>query len=169
MNITSKYFCIFNNKPPTSLIAHILPEHNFLPTEICKSLNGYSGVTSARESFTSSNNNYSSRSQHSLDILFVNTTWEEQSSLRYFGSRIRNLIPADIRNSESIQTLKSKVTRWGSVNCFLQKVSITNIFSHFTCTHVQSLHEFLHDCFTYTLLRRFSFDRTGLFIVPIMS
>ena len=110
-NITSsKYF--FDNKKNYIWVTEILLSDIF-PTKIL---------------------NYNLRSQ--TDFLRNNVTTTEigLNSLRHFASKVRSMIPIEIKNSLTVEVFKSKISKWEPNDCdcklfqdYLHKIEYVNL------------------------------------------
>ena len=88
------------------------------------------------EFFERNNHNYNLRSRSELIVLSINTVSKGQNSISYFGSVIWNSIPAELREINSFQVLKSKIKAWQPTNCpcglcknYIEKITFVNIYS----------------------------------------
>ena len=102
-----------------------------LATEIFKSLHNLSENNVLNGLFTVNNNNL--RSNGMFSIPSVNTVSKGFNSLKYFGAKIWNSIPEDIKNSDSLNVFKSKIKKWKPIcNCrictsYIQNVGFVNL------------------------------------------
>ena len=56
--------------------------------------------------------NYNLRSQTDFLRNTVNTTKFGLNSLRHFASKVWSMIPIEIKNSSTVETFKSKISKW---------------------------------------------------------
>ena len=61
--------------------------------------------------------NYDLRSQTDLFINTVNTTKFSLDLLRYFASKVWNMISIEIKNSTSVDIFRNKINMWKSSDC----------------------------------------------------
>ena len=61
--------------------------------------------------------NYNFRSQTDFELRSVYTTAYGLRSLRCFASKIWNIVPVDIRNSDSLSEFTTKIMSWKPVTC----------------------------------------------------
>ena len=81
------------------------------------------------ELFVRNHSNYNLRSQSDFVIPEVKTVYKGSSSPRYFGPIIWNLIPIEIKYSDSFDSFIPKMRQWkpNSCPCRLRKHYIPNI------------------------------------------
>ena len=81
------------------------------------------------ELFVRNHGNYNLRSQSNFVIPEVKTVYKGSNSLRYFGPIIWNLIPKEIKYSDSLDSFIPKIRQWNpnSCPCRLYKHYIFNI------------------------------------------
>ena len=84
--------------------------------EMYKVLSGQS-QTIFNDLFEIKNINYNLRSQPEFVIPRIKTVYKGSNSLRYFGPVIWNLIPKEIKNSDSIISFTSKIRQWKPTAC----------------------------------------------------
>ena len=60
---------------------------------------------------------YNLRSQTDFFRSFVNTSRFGLNSLKYFASKVWNLIPPEIKNSENIEFFTHKIKKWEPIGC----------------------------------------------------
>ena len=56
----------------------------------------------------------------------VNSVWNGTESVSYLGPKIRDLVPTEIKESESLNTFKFKIKRWVPERC-LCKICKVNL------------------------------------------
>ena len=61
--------------------------------------------------------NYNSRSQTDFLRNTVNTPKFGLNSLRHFASKVWSMIPIEIKNSSTVETFKSKISKWEPNDC----------------------------------------------------
>ena len=73
--------------------------------------------------------NYNLRSQTDFASTFVNTQKFGLNLLRYFASKVWSMIPLEIKNSGSVEILKTKNRNWEPKDCYcyLCKTNVNNI------------------------------------------
>ena len=78
--------------------------------------------------------NYNLRSQTDFLRSTVNTTKFGLNSLRHFASKVWSMIPIEIKNSSTVEILKSKISKWESNDCdcklcqdYLHRVGYVNL------------------------------------------
>ena len=60
---------------------------------------------------------YSLRSQTDFARNFVNTCRFGLNSLRYFASKVWNIVPSDIKNASNLHIFKNKISKWEPEEC----------------------------------------------------
>ena len=87
-----------------------------LATEMYKVYNNISlGFIS--EIFPKSNTTHNLRSQNDFVIPKVNTVLWGSETLRILGPKIWNMLPLDIKESQHLESFKSKIKFWSPDNC----------------------------------------------------
>ena len=86
--------------------------------------------------FVRNNHNYNLRSRSELTVLSINTVFKGQNSISHFGSVIWNSIPAELREINSFQVLKSEIKAWRPTKCpcklcknYIENLGFVNIAS----------------------------------------
>ena len=69
------------------------------------------------ELFNLRNINYDFRSQTDFELGPIYTTAYGVRSLKYFAPKIWNIVPIDIRNSDSLSEFTTKLKSWKPVTC----------------------------------------------------
>ena len=69
------------------------------------------------ELFNLRNINYDFRSQTDFELGPIYTTAYGVRSLKYFAPKIWNIVPIDIRNSDSLSEFTTKIKSWKPVTC----------------------------------------------------
>ena len=69
------------------------------------------------ELFNLRNINYDFRSQTDFELGPIYTTVYGVRSFKYFASKIWNIVPIDIRNSDSLSKFTTKMNSWKPVTC----------------------------------------------------
>ena len=69
------------------------------------------------ELFNLRNINYDFRSQTDFELGLIYTTSYGLRSLKYFAPKIWNIVPMDIRNSDSLSEFTTKMKSWKLVTC----------------------------------------------------
>ena len=69
------------------------------------------------ELFNLRNINYNFRSQTDFGLGPIDTTAYGVRSLKYFAPKIWNIVPTDIRNSDSLSEFTTKIKSWKPVTC----------------------------------------------------
>ena len=71
---------------------------------------------------------YDLRSQTDFGGRCVNTKKFGWNSLRFFAAKVWNIVPSEIKNSESVEVFKNKIRKWRpNCSCYLCKSYINNI------------------------------------------
>ena len=103
------------------------------------------------------NVDYNVRFQTDFVLPGVNTTYFSLHSLRYFSSKIWNIIPDEIKNSLSLDELKIKIPQWDPSGChcklsrsYIQHVGYVNM--SYTVFYVFVLILFIKTYLKYRLL-----------------
>ena len=93
--------------------------------KICNNLS----QTVFTELFTKKENPYNLRSQLDFTVPKVKTVYKSFNSLRYFGPKIWNLVPTEIKYCDSLENFTSKIRQWkpDSCPCRLCKNFIPNV------------------------------------------
>ena len=73
--------------------------------------------TKLSELFNLRNINYAFRSQTDFELGSIYTSAYGLRSLKYFAPKIWNIVPIDIRNSDSLSEFTTKVKSWKPVTC----------------------------------------------------
>ena len=78
---------------------------------------------------------FKSRSKTDFLRNTVNTTKFGLNSLRHFASKVWNMIPIEIKNSSTVETFKSKISKWEPIDydcklCqnYLHRIGYVNLF-----------------------------------------
>ena len=66
--------------------------------------------------FIRSNNNYNIRAKSDFVIPQINTVLKGSNSIRYYGLLIWNLVPAELKYVDSLETFKRKIRMWKPKN-----------------------------------------------------
>ena len=72
--------------------------------------------------------NYNLRSQTDSASICVNTKKFGLNSLRYFASKVWNMVPLEIKNFGSIKIFKTKIRNWEPKDCYCYLYNIDVIF-----------------------------------------
>ena len=99
------------------------------------------------ESFNLRNINYDFRSQADFELGPIYTTTYGLRSLKYFAPKIWNIVPIDIRNSDSLSEFSTKIKFWKPVmsmqfiSYFCRSSRIYRLMkvSYSICIHILSL------------------------------
>ena len=71
---------------------------------------------------------YDLRSQTDFGGHCVNTKKFGLNSLRFFAAKVWNIVPSEIKNSESVEVFKNKIRKWRpNCSCYLCKTYINNV------------------------------------------
>ena len=71
---------------------------------------------------------YNLRSQTDFGGYCVNTNRFGLNSLKFFAAKVWNIVPLEIKNSDSGEVFKSKIRKWKpNCSCYLCKTYINNI------------------------------------------
>ena len=88
------------------------------------------------EFFERNNHNYNLRSKSELTVPSINTIFQGQNSISYFGSVIWNSIPGELREIDFFQVFKSKIKALRPTNCpcrlcknYIKKLGFVSIVS----------------------------------------
>ena len=57
------------------------------------------------------------RNQNNFESMNINKVHTGEDTLRYFGCKIWNLIPNEIKDTQSVAQFKSNIRRWSPLNC----------------------------------------------------
>ena len=60
---------------------------------------------------------YNLRSQTDFSVSSVNTTHFGLNSLRYFASKIWNMVPLELKNLNDVESFKSEIRKWEPMQC----------------------------------------------------
>ena len=60
---------------------------------------------------------YNLRSNTDFARISVNTSRFGLNSLRYFASKVWNIVPSDIKNASNLNILKKKIRKWEPKEC----------------------------------------------------
>ena len=106
-----------------------------LAIEMYKAVNNLPG-RNLSEFFVRSNHNYNLHYGSELTVPSINTVFEGQDSVSYFGSVIWNSIPAELRGINSFQVFKSEIKAWRPTNCpcrlcknYVENLGLINVAS----------------------------------------
>ena len=67
--------------------------------------------------FTRNTNNYNLRTTSDFLIPQINTVLKGSNSIRYFGPKIWNIIPHEIKYLNSFESFKKSIRKWKPINC----------------------------------------------------
>ena len=67
--------------------------------------------------FTRNTNNYNLRTTSDFLIPQINTVLKGSNSIQYFGSKIWNVIPPEIKYLNSFESFKKSIRKWKPINC----------------------------------------------------
>ena len=105
-----------------------------LAAELFKIKNGLSNDIMAQLIRKRNSVGYSLRSQTDFSFPQVKSVNCNLKALRYFGPKIRNIFPSDIKNSRTLREFSKKVKSWIPRNCpcricenYIYQVGFTNI------------------------------------------
>ena len=72
---------------------------------------------------------YNLRSQTDFVRSFVNASCFGLNSLRYFASKVWNIVPLDIKNASNLHIFKNKVRKWErkECHCDLYRPDVSNL------------------------------------------
>jgi len=87
-----------------------------LATELFKTKNGYNPPLLS-EIFRFIEPSYNLRKFNSLERTNVKTVKYGTETLSWLGPKIWNLLPAEYKNCESLQTFKAKISTWKTTEC----------------------------------------------------
>ena len=87
-----------------------------LAIELYKVSNNLS-QTIFNELFTRNTNDHNLRSKSEFVIPHVRTVLKGSNSIRYFGPVIWNLIPNEIKHTNSLENFKKLIRKWKPINC----------------------------------------------------
>ena len=79
------------------------------------------------ELFVRNHSNYNLRSQSDFVIPEVKTVYERSNSLRYFGPVIWNLLPKEIKYSDSLDSFIRKIRQWKPNSCSCRLSNTTSL------------------------------------------
>ena len=60
---------------------------------------------------------YNLRSQNDFSVSSVNTTHFGLNSLRYFASKVWNMVPLELKNLNDVESFKSEIRKWEPMQC----------------------------------------------------
>ena len=123
----------FVYRDTTSTYEEILKRGDFLPLsiyrlkflaiEVYKCINNLN-PTYLSDLFVHKNVNYELRDRHKLEQPKFNTKKYGYRSFMYYGSKLWNLLPSDVKRSTSMYEFRGKVTEW----CFTLSPNDFDIF-----------------------------------------
>ena len=106
---------------PLGKLIHLKGLHNTLPLSFChirflgiemyKCVNGFNS-TYLNDLFTAQSNDYNLRDSSRLIQPKFNTFKFGFKSFKYFGAKLWNVLPIDIKRSESLSISKRSITAW---------------------------------------------------------
>ena len=75
------------------------------------------------------NVNYNLRSQTYFPVEPINTSHYGQNSIRFYGSKVWNMIPSELRDMSSLEVFKNEIRKWEPIdcNCKLCQTYINNL------------------------------------------
>ena len=99
-----------------------------LATEIYKTVNGLA-PTIMNSIFEIKNIEYNLRNKNNFKSRRINCVRYGIDSLTYLGPKIWNIVPEDIKKSESLNVFKTKIKKWtpGDCPCRLCRLFIQNL------------------------------------------
>ena len=60
---------------------------------------------------------YNLRSQTDFSVSSVNTTHFSLNSLRYFTSKVWNMVPLELKNLNDVESFKPEIRKWEPMQC----------------------------------------------------
>ena len=80
------------------------------------------------DTFQTTSLRYDLRSQTDFGGHCVNTKKFGLNSLRFFAAKVWDIVPSEIKNSESVEVFKNKIRKWRpNCSCYLCKTCINNV------------------------------------------
>ena len=83
---------------------------------------------------------YNLRSQTDFSVSSFNTTHFGLNSLRYFASKVWNMVPPELKNLNDVEIFKSEVRKWEPTQCectlclpYMHSMGYVNIRSNYFC------------------------------------
>ena len=72
---------------------------------------------------------YNLRSNRDFAKISVNTCCFYLNSLRYFASKVRNIVPSDMKNASNLNIFKNKMRKWETKEylCYLCQPHVSNL------------------------------------------
>ena len=83
-----------------------------LATEIYKTVNGFAPTTNMNSIFEIKNIEYNLRNKNNFKSRRINSVRYGIDSLTYLSPKIWNIVPEDIKKSESLNVFKTKIKKW---------------------------------------------------------
>ena len=72
--------------------------------------------------------NYNLKSQTEFASNCVNTNKFGLNSLRYFASKVWNMVPLEIENTGSVEIFKTEIRNWEPKDCYCYLCKITYVY-----------------------------------------
>ena len=102
--------------------------------EIYKVKNNISTNNSMKDLLCVREDRYNFRSKSDFLVPSVNSVFNGENSIRYFGPKIWNLVPNELRNVSNFGTFKAEIRKWKPPNCpcrlcknYIRNIGFVNI------------------------------------------